>query len=190
MQTAAAVVATSYGSRRALPRTRSDGLLCLSGSYSRLLQGQKLPTGLRVLSVRFARSRPESRPAAFGHFPPPGCFAPISAVRTSCLSAQDRTFSGLVTVPWKGRISRRHPRFGRPYTEVAYQPMLEVLSLMRRHEFKTFVVSGGGIEFMRPWVPRVYGIPTGAGDRLVEQDNVRDARRKPVLFRLAEVIQA
>jgi len=66
MQTAAAVVATSYGSRRALPRTRSDGLLCLSGSYSRLLQGQKLPTGLRVLSVRFARSRPESRPAAFG----------------------------------------------------------------------------------------------------------------------------
>ena len=60
MQTAAAVVATSYGSRRALPRTRSDGLLCLSGSYSRLLQGQKLPTGLRVLSVRFARSRPEA----------------------------------------------------------------------------------------------------------------------------------
>jgi len=54
MQTAAAVVATSYGSRRALPRTRSDGLLCVSGSYSRLLQGQKLPTGLRVLSVRFA----------------------------------------------------------------------------------------------------------------------------------------
>ena len=69
MQTAAAVVATSYGSRRALPRTRSDGLLCLSGSYSRLLQGQKLPTGLRVLSVRFARSRPESRPAAFGQLP-------------------------------------------------------------------------------------------------------------------------
>jgi hypothetical protein len=40
-----------------MPKTRSDGLLCLSGSYSRLLQGQKLPTGLRVLSVRFARSR-------------------------------------------------------------------------------------------------------------------------------------
>ena len=91
MQTAAAVVATSYGSRRALPRTRSDGLLCLSGSYSRLLQGQKLPTGLRVLSVRFARSRPESRPAAFGHFPPPGCFAPIPVAKAGISASPKRT---------------------------------------------------------------------------------------------------
>jgi hypothetical protein len=50
------------------------------GSYSRLLQGQKVPTGLRVLSVRFARSRPESRPAAFGHIAPiPVAMAAISA---------------------------------------------------------------------------------------------------------------
>ena len=81
MQTAAAVVATSYGSRRALPRTRSDGLLCALGSYSRLLQGQKLPTGLRVLSVRFARSRPESRPAAFGQ-DRSFRFAPIEGIQT------------------------------------------------------------------------------------------------------------
>lgn len=56
MQTAAAVVATSYGSRRALPRTRSDGLLCLSGSYSRLLQGQKLPPAC-VFSASASRVR-------------------------------------------------------------------------------------------------------------------------------------
>lgn len=53
----------------------------------------------------------------------------------------------------------RHPRFQRPYTELVYQPMLELLALLRAHQFKTFIVSGGGIEFMRPWTERVYGIP-------------------------------
>jgi len=53
----------------------------------------------------------------------------------------------------------RHPRFQRPYTELVYQPMLELLALLRAHRFKTFIVSGGGIEFMRPWTERVYGIP-------------------------------
>jgi phosphoserine phosphatase len=53
----------------------------------------------------------------------------------------------------------RHPRFKRPYTSLAYQPMLELLAYLRANEFKTFIVSGGGIEFMRPWSQRVYGIP-------------------------------
>jgi len=53
----------------------------------------------------------------------------------------------------------RHPRFGRPYTELVYQPMLELLDYLRGHGFKTFIVSGGGVEFMRPWVERVYGVP-------------------------------
>jgi phosphoglycolate phosphatase-like HAD superfamily hydrolase len=53
----------------------------------------------------------------------------------------------------------RHPRFNRPYTELVYQPMLELLSYLRANGFKTFIVSGGGIEFMRPWVEKVYGIP-------------------------------
>lgn len=53
----------------------------------------------------------------------------------------------------------RHPRFNRPYTELVYQPMLELLTYLRANGFKTFIVSGGGIEFMRPWVERVYGIP-------------------------------
>jgi phosphoglycolate phosphatase-like HAD superfamily hydrolase len=53
----------------------------------------------------------------------------------------------------------RHPKFNRPYTELVYQPLLELLTYLRTNDFKTFIVSGGGIEFMRPWVERVYGIP-------------------------------
>jgi phosphoglycolate phosphatase-like HAD superfamily hydrolase len=55
--------------------------------------------------------------------------------------------------------SARHPRFNRPYTELIYQPMLELLAYLRANGFKTFIVSGGGVEFMRVWVERVYGIP-------------------------------
>jgi hypothetical protein len=53
----------------------------------------------------------------------------------------------------------RHPTTKRPYTEMVYQPMLEVLAYLRANGFKTFIVSGGGIEFMRPWSEKVYGIP-------------------------------
>jgi phosphoglycolate phosphatase-like HAD superfamily hydrolase len=53
----------------------------------------------------------------------------------------------------------RHPRFNRPYTDLVYQPMIELLALLRAHQFKTFIVSGGGLEFMRPWTERIYGIP-------------------------------
>ena len=53
----------------------------------------------------------------------------------------------------------RHPRTGRAYTEMVYQPMLELLAFLRQSGFKTFIVSGGGIEFMRAWAEGVYGIP-------------------------------
>ena len=53
----------------------------------------------------------------------------------------------------------KHPRFNRPYTECVYQPMLEVIAYLQANGFQTWVVSGGGIEFMRPWTERVYGIP-------------------------------
>ncbi len=53
-----------------------------------------------------------------------------------------------------------HPRFNQPYHKMIYQPMLELLTYLRANDFKTFVVSGGGIEFMRTWVPEAYGIPT------------------------------
>ncbi len=58
---------------------------------------------------------------------------------------------------WLGRA--RHPRFNRPYTDLVYQPMIELMRFLRSNGFKTFIVSGGGIEFMRPWTERIYGIP-------------------------------
>jgi phosphoserine phosphatase len=65
-------------------------------------------------------------------------------------------FSAIVT-DWIGRA--RHPKTGKPYTEMTYRPMVELLDYLRANGFKTFIVSGGGIEFMRPWAERVYGIP-------------------------------
>jgi len=53
----------------------------------------------------------------------------------------------------------RHPRFNRPYNELVYQPMLELLGYLRSTGFKTFIVSGGGVEFMRVWADKAYGIP-------------------------------
>lgn len=74
------------------------------------------------------------------------------------------THTGLTTAAFTKAVNdwiatARHPRFNRPYTELVYQPMLELLSYLRANQFKTFIVSGGGIEFMRPWTERVYGIP-------------------------------
>ncbi len=81
----------------------------------------------------------------------------------------------------------RHPRFGRPFTECVYQPMLEVLAYLRANGFKTFIVSGGGIEFMRPWVEEVYGIPPEqvVGSTINTEYEIRDG--KPVLMRLPEI---
>jgi hypothetical protein len=81
----------------------------------------------------------------------------------------------------------RHPRFKRPYTELAYQPMIELLAYLRSNGFKTFIVSGGGIEFMRPWTERVYGVPPEqiVGSSIKTRFQMRDGR--PELFRLAEM---
>lgn len=81
----------------------------------------------------------------------------------------------------------RHPKTGRPYTEMVYQPMLEVLAYLRANGFKTFIVSGGGIEFMRPWAKRVYGIPPEqvVGSSVKTKYEVRVG--KPVIVRLPEL---
>ena len=81
----------------------------------------------------------------------------------------------------------RHPKTGRPYTEMVYQPMLELLAYLRQNGFKTFIVSGGGIEFMRPWVERVYGIPPEqvVGSSIKTKFEWRDGQ--PVLVRLPEI---
>jgi phosphoglycolate phosphatase-like HAD superfamily hydrolase len=84
--------------------------------------------------------------------------------------------------------SARHPRFNRPYTELVYQPMLELLAYLRANGFKTFIVSGGGIEFMRPWTEKVYGIPpeqvVGSSGEVKFQTG---ADGKPELVKLAKV---
>jgi phosphoglycolate phosphatase-like HAD superfamily hydrolase len=74
------------------------------------------------------------------------------------------THAGMTTEEFSAIVAdwiatARHPRFGRPYTELAYQPMLELLDYLRERGFKTFIVSGGGVEFMRVFAERVYGIP-------------------------------
>jgi phosphoserine phosphatase len=81
----------------------------------------------------------------------------------------------------------KHPRFDRPYTELVYQPMLEVLAYMRANGFKTFIVSGGGIEFMRAFAEKSYGIPPDqvVGSSIVTKFERRDGL--PALFRLPEV---
>ncbi|HEY7059150.1 MAG TPA: HAD family hydrolase [Vicinamibacterales bacterium] len=86
---------------------------------------------------------------------------------------------------WIG--AARHPTTHRLYTEMIYQPMLELLAYLRANGFKTFIVSGGGVEFMRPWVERVYGIPPEqiVGSRAKVKYEIKDG--KPVLTRLAEV---
>ncbi|MCF7675711.1 MAG: haloacid dehalogenase-like hydrolase [Akkermansiaceae bacterium] len=81
----------------------------------------------------------------------------------------------------------KHPTTKRPYPEMVYQPMLEVLAYLRENGFKTFIVSGGGIEFMRPWTEKVYGIPPEqvVGSSIKTKFEMRDG--KPVLVRLPEM---
>jgi len=86
---------------------------------------------------------------------------------------------------WIG--SARHPRFKRPYTELVYQPMLELLSYLRAQGFKTYIVSGSGVEFLRAWAEKIYGVPPEQtiGSRLKLKWELRDG--KPALLRLPDV---
>lgn len=81
----------------------------------------------------------------------------------------------------------KHPRFNKPYNELIYQPMLELLDYLRSNDFKTFIVSGGGIEFMRPWVEDAYGIPPDqvVGSSIKTEFDYNNGN--PVIRRLAEI---
>ncbi|OPX99500.1 MAG: haloacid dehalogenase-like hydrolase [Syntrophorhabdus sp. PtaB.Bin006] len=81
----------------------------------------------------------------------------------------------------------KHPKTGRLYTEMVYRPMLELLAYLRANGFKTYIVSGGGVEFMRPWAEKVYGIPPEQviGSSIKTKFVLRDD--KPVLVRLPEI---
>ena len=81
----------------------------------------------------------------------------------------------------------KHPKTGRAYTEMVYQPMLELLAYLRANGFKTFIVSGGEAEFMRPWTEKVYGIPPEqvVGSSMKTKFELRSG--KPVIVRLPEI---
>jgi hypothetical protein len=108
------------------------------------------------------------------------------------VDAISATHAGMTTEAFE-RIARdwirtkRDARFKRTYISLVYQPMIELLDYLRANGFKTFIVSGGGIEFMRPWTERVYGIPPEqvVGSSIKTRFQMRDGR--PVLFRLPEI---
>lgn len=103
------------------------------------------------------------------------------------------THAGMTTDEFDQSVTQwiataKHPTTGRPFTAMVYQPMLELLDFLRANDFKTFIVSGGGIEFMRPWAERVYGIPpeqvVGSSGGL--RYELRDGR--PVIVKLPELV--
>jgi phosphoglycolate phosphatase-like HAD superfamily hydrolase len=102
------------------------------------------------------------------------------------------THAGMTPDEFKQQVKEwlataKHPRFERRYEELVYQPMLEVVTYMRANCFKTFIVSGGGIEFIRAFAEKSYGIPPDqiVGSSIVTKFERRDGR--PTLFRLPEV---
>jgi len=102
------------------------------------------------------------------------------------------THAGMTTTEFEALVKEwistaKHPTTKRPYTEMVYQPMLEVLNHLRGNGFKTFIVSGGGVEFMRPWAEVVYGIPPEQviGSSIKTKFEIRDG--KPSLVRLPEL---
>jgi phosphoglycolate phosphatase-like HAD superfamily hydrolase len=115
-----------------------------------------------------------------------------AAGEKGALSIVAATHTGMTTDEFSQAVqdwiaTAKHPGTGRLFTEMVYQPMLELLAYLRSNGFKTFIVSGGGVEFMRPWTERVYGIPpeqvVGSSGKLKLE--MRDG--KPVLIKLAEV---
>jgi phosphoglycolate phosphatase-like HAD superfamily hydrolase len=118
--------------------------------------------------------------------------AMVAAGEKGLVELVKATHAGMTTEEFETIVSQwlataRHPRFDRPYTDLVYQPMLELLAYLRANDFKTYIVSGGGIEFMRPWVERVYGIPPEqvVGSSIKVRYEVRNGA--PVLVRLPEV---
>jgi phosphoserine phosphatase len=108
----------------------------------------------------------------------------IEAMMTAHVGMTTDEFSKIVS-DWIA--TAQHPRFKRPYTQCVYQPMLELLAFLRANAFETYIVSGGGVEFMRPWTQRVYGIPPQqvVGSSVKTKFEIRNGQ--PVLLRIPEI---
>ncbi len=108
------------------------------------------------------------------------------------LELVEATHTGMTTEEFERTVKEwiataRHPTTGRLLTEMTYQPMVELLAYLRAHGFKTYIVSGGGIDFMRPWVEASYGVPPEQviGSSVKTRFELRDG--KPVLVKLPEI---
>ncbi len=99
----------------------------------------------------------------------------------------DTTSEGFEKAVTEWLSTAKHPRFKRPYTDLVYQPMLELLAYLRANGFKTYIVSGGGVEFVRAFAEKVYGVPPEqvVGSSIKTKYEVRDGR--PVIARLPEI---
>ncbi len=118
--------------------------------------------------------------------------AALAGGEKSLLEMAMATHAGMTTEEFEKIVNdwittATHPKTGKRYTEMVYQPMLEVLTYLRARGFKTFIVSGGGIEFMRPWAERVYGVPPEQviGSSIKTKFETRDGQ--PVIVRLPEL---
>ncbi|MFO1407793.1 MAG: HAD family hydrolase [Steroidobacteraceae bacterium] len=102
------------------------------------------------------------------------------------------THAGMTTTEFEAIVhdwitTARHPQTGRLYTGMVYQPMLELLAYLRANGFRTYIVSGGGIEFMRPWTAAVYGVPPDQVVGSSIRTEFRMTPSGPVLMRLPEL---
>ncbi len=102
------------------------------------------------------------------------------------------THSGMTAAEFEKTVTdwlatTKQRKFNRLYTELVYQPQLELLAYLRANGFKTFIVSGGGIQFMRPWTEKIYGIPPEqvVGSSVVTEFQIKDG--KPVLVRMPKI---
>jgi phosphoglycolate phosphatase-like HAD superfamily hydrolase len=118
--------------------------------------------------------------------------AALAGGEKALLEVVAATHAGLTTDEFDALVrdwvaTAKHPRFNRPYTDLVFQPMLELLAYLRANAFKTYIVSGGGIEFMRVFAEKVYGVPpeqvVGSSGKLKYE--ARDG--KPVLLKLPAI---
>ncbi|WP_245453751.1 HAD family hydrolase [Bradyrhizobium sp. AC87j1] len=119
--------------------------------------------------------------------------AVAAAGEKGLLQIMAATHTGMTTEAFSKSVlewiaSARHPKFDRPYNSLVYQPMLDLMAYLRTNGFKTFIVSGGGVEFMRPWVEKTYGIPP---EQVVGSSGVvkfeMGSDGKPELMKIAKV---
>ncbi len=113
----------------------------------------------------------------------------VAAGEKGAMEMLAATHSGMTTDEFEKVVkdwiaTAKHPKSGKLYSEMAYQPMLELLAYLRENGFKTFIVSGGGIEFMRAFAEKVYGIPPEQVIGSSGKQKVEMREGKPVLLKL------